>query len=151
VRFSLDTNVLVYAADPNAGPKLAVAQQIILRAAPRDCLLTLQSLQEFYSATVSKRRLLPLAARTAVEQFIATFRRPPAAVSTSSLRLAMTVAGQKRFAFWDALLLASAGEAGCEAVISEDMHPGAMLGPVRVVPAFDTAGNISPEADALLA
>jgi predicted nucleic acid-binding protein len=58
---------------------------------------------------------------------------------------------QKRFSFWDALLLASAGEAGCEAVISEDMRPGAMFGGVRIIPAFDKAGGISPEADALLA
>jgi predicted nucleic acid-binding protein len=55
-----------------------------------------------------------------------------------------------RFSFWDALLLATAEAGGCEAIISEDMHPGAMLGRVRVVPAFDGAGNISPEADALL-
>jgi predicted nucleic acid-binding protein len=47
------------------------------------------------------------------------------------------------FQFHDAVLLATAETAGCTAVISEDMHPGARLGRIQVVPAFDAAGGIT--------
>ena len=49
----------------------------------------------------------------------------------------------------DALLLATAAEAGCAAAISEDMADGAALGSIRVVPAFAGDG-VNPVARALL-
>ena len=47
-RFSLDTNILVYAVDRDAGARHEAARSIMLRAAQADCLLTLQALGEFF-------------------------------------------------------------------------------------------------------
>ena len=148
--FSFDTNVLIYAAGAHVGPKHLAADEMLARAALGGCVLTTQSLQEFFGVTVRKRLLPPPDARRVVVNLLRAFPEP-CSVTSTSLQTAMSAAEQKLFSFWDALLLACADERGCEAVISEDMHPGAVLGRVRVVPAFDRAGSISAEADALLA
>jgi predicted nucleic acid-binding protein len=62
----------------------------------------------------------------------------------------MDAAAEGRFSYRDALLLATAAEAGCAAAISEDMGDGAALGPIRVVPAFAGDGGVNPAARALL-
>ena len=51
---------------------------------------------------------------------------------------------------YDALLLPTAGAAGCAAVISEGMAADATLAGVRVVPAFTAAGAIAQAAQAVL-
>ena len=66
MRFTLDTNVLVYAVDRNAGERHQVALDIAHRAQGGDCVLTLQSLVElFRTLTGPKLRVSPiLAVRT---------------------------------------------------------------------------------------
>ena len=54
-RFSLDANVLVYAADRTAGERHERALHILDRAVRRDCVLTLQALAEFFYVTTRKR------------------------------------------------------------------------------------------------
>ena len=46
MRLSLDTNVLVYAFDADAGERHRLAMAIVDRAAAANCVLTLQSLGE---------------------------------------------------------------------------------------------------------
>jgi len=46
VRFSLDSNVLVYTADNREPARQATCIEIMARAARRDCVLTLQALSE---------------------------------------------------------------------------------------------------------
>ena len=53
-RFTLDTNILVYAADHLAGAKHELAIELMDRAMARDCVLTVQSLAEFYHAATRK-------------------------------------------------------------------------------------------------
>lgn len=55
LRFTLDSNILVYAADASEPTRQAAAIDIIARAARRDCLLTPQALAEFFHATTRKR------------------------------------------------------------------------------------------------
>jgi predicted nucleic acid-binding protein len=54
-RFSLDSNVLIYAADGRAGLRHARALHVLILAARRDCLLTLQALGEFFHVSTRKR------------------------------------------------------------------------------------------------
>jgi predicted nucleic acid-binding protein len=54
-RFSLDTNILVYAADLAAGERHERALEILDRAVRRDCVLTLQALAEFFHVTTRKQ------------------------------------------------------------------------------------------------
>lgn len=146
-RFSVDANVLVYSVHAEERRQLA-ALEVMERALGADCVLTLQALGEFFHV-VSRKRIRPRAeAAQQVRRWLVAFPDAVAA-SAQGLERAIAESATGRFAYWDALLLATAAEAGCTALISEDMAPGATLGPVRVVPAF--AGDlVSPEALALL-
>lgn len=148
-RFSLDSNVLVYAADSTDARRHASAVSIIGRAARQPCVLTPQAFAEFFAVT-SRKSIMPRAEAVAqIRDWIELFS--VSAGPTADLVLAAAeAAASGRFQFYDALLLATAGAAGCEAVISEDMHPGATLAGARVVPAFDAGGGIGAEALALL-
>lgn len=121
-RFTLDTNVLVYAADSRAGAKHAIALAILDRAPRCDSLLALQVLGEFYAAVTRKSIVSPSQAAQAVRGWLATFET--VAASNGALRSALDAAGAGRLSFWDAMLLATAREAGCSLVISEDMGDG---------------------------
>jgi predicted nucleic acid-binding protein len=144
---SLDSNALIYTV--SAGdPRQFAAQRLVRLAATGGGLLTMQALGEFYHVSPRKGFVTRAEAAAQVRRWLAIFPTPPApTVAALEAALAASVAG--RFAYWDALLLTTAAEAGCAAVISEDMAPGATLGPIRVVPAF--AGDApSPEALAVL-
>ena len=56
-RFTLDTNVLVYAVDRDAGEKHDSAKDLMGRAALKDCVLTVQALAEFFHITTRKKLL----------------------------------------------------------------------------------------------
>lgn len=144
-RFSLDANILVYAADANAGARKEAATELIARAARCDCVLTLQSLAEFFSVVTRKRLAMAVEAASQVQRW-ATIFGPPVSADSAALTAAMQAASAKRFQFWDALLLATARGAGCVAMLTEDMHPGAELSGIQIVPAFDAHGALSAEA-----
>ena len=54
-RFTLDTNILVYALAGNPDARRQRAEHIINLARRCDCWLTLQSVSEFYAAVTRKR------------------------------------------------------------------------------------------------
>ena len=56
-RFTLDTNILVYAVDAREGRKREFAKHIIEAAVGLDCLLALQVVGEFYAAATTKLKL----------------------------------------------------------------------------------------------
>jgi predicted nucleic acid-binding protein len=147
--FTIDTNILVYTIDHAAGAKQASAISILRQAASQDCRLTLQALAEFNSAATRKRMLAPDQAHDLITNWLTLFPQPiplsPAALLAASSRTAGS-----GFSFWDALLVTTAAHAGCLAVISEDMAPGATLAGARIVRAFDAAGAVSADARAVI-
>jgi predicted nucleic acid-binding protein len=65
-------------------------------------------------------------------------------------RAALAEAAAGRFSYWDALLLATLGRAGCSVLLSEDMADGARLAGVTVRDPF-AADTLPDEIEALLA
>jgi len=147
-RLTLDANVLVYAAD-RRDPRAPAAQDIIERAARTDCVLTVQALGEFLTVVLRKKGV-PYAEAMRLLRTWAKLFGDAVPHGADGLAIAAEAASLGRFQFWDAMLLATAGAAGCTALISEDMAHGARLGPVTVVRAFEGTA-VSPEAAALLA
>ena len=133
--FSLATNILVYALDARAGPKHALAAEIVDRAVDVDCRLTLQSLSEFYAAVTRKSLVAKMDAATQVEDWLAVF--PCLAATPDAMRAALACAAAGRASYWDALLVATAGEGGCEVVLSEDMADGAKMDGVTIINPFN--------------
>lgn len=147
-RFTLDTNILVYSVDARDPRKQALALEIIRASVVRDCPLALQAIGEFYAATTTKLRFGLDDARRRSLQLLASFET--FAHSANAVRAALGEAGKGRFSFWDAVLLASAAEAGCSLIFSEDMQDGARFGSITVGNPFGKAG-LSASARAILA
>jgi predicted nucleic acid-binding protein len=54
-----------------------------------------------------------------------------------------------RTSYWDGLLIATAAEAGCSSILTEDLADGTILSGVKVINPF-TSGGISEAADHVL-
>jgi predicted nucleic acid-binding protein len=129
-RYTLDTNILIYAMDRSVGAKHRLAVDIVDRSIERPCVLTLQALAEFVHA-VTRKDLVPR--RDAVAQardWLAAFEVTAADTDALDAAYAATLAGA--FGLFDALLLATARKAGCTIALSEDMGDGAKLDGITV-------------------
>ena len=128
----LDTNVLLYAADaaPASAAKRRIALEVV-RAAVADGTGTLstQVLQEFFVGATRKLGIRASRARTLVETFAAmevVVVRPDMILGATHLHETASIS------FWDALIVTSAAEAGCQRLISEDLQDGRAYDGVRV-------------------
>src|SRR5262249_35693343 len=83
-RFTLDTNLLVYAIDNAAGVRHDAAGQIIQHAVRVDCWLTLQAVSEFYAVVTRKGIVQPPDAAPQPADCLDLF--PSAAASQPPLR-----------------------------------------------------------------
>ena len=145
--FTLDTNILVYALDRRAGERHALASRIIQHAVLADCRLTLQAVSEFFAAVTRKRLISPAEAVAQAQDWLELFRT--VAASASAVGSALTTAASGRASYWDALLVATAAEAGCSTILTEDLADGTLLLGVTALNPF--AGNLlTPAAVALL-
>ena len=132
-RAFVDTNVLVYAHDTTAGEKRDAAAAIVteLWESRRGCL-SVQVLQELY-VTLTRKLPKPLGSQRAVgvlEDFARWHVHAPHADDVvAAARL------QERFtlSFWDAMILRSTAELGCDILYSEDLNAGQRYDGVRVV------------------
>jgi predicted nucleic acid-binding protein len=66
------------------------------------------------------------------------------------VRGALGEAASGRASYWDALLVATAAEAGCVAIITEDLADGAAVGDVRIRHPFAASGGIADPVRRLL-
>jgi predicted nucleic acid-binding protein len=147
-RFTLDTNLLVYSVDNAAGDRHLLAREIVDRAVESECWLTLQALGEFYAATTRKGVMPRAEAAAQTADWLELF--PTVAASAATVRVAMADATARRASYWDALLLATAAEAGCSIILTEDMSDGAILGGVRVHNPFAGSGELTAASRRLL-
>lgn len=143
-RFSLDTNILVYAVDRDAGDRHEQSKDLVGQAAKRDCVLTVQALAEFYHATTRKRLLEPSHAKIFVQDWLNVFSI--AAADDTTLVNAMEAVEEHQLSFWDAMIWAVARQANCSIIISEDMQSVQHLGGIEFLDPFasDTADRLTP-------
>lgn len=129
-RYTFDANVLVYSVDCSAGEKHGRAMMLVDGAIERECVLTIQALGEFFFV-VTRKGIAPAAdAAAQVGDWLHVF--PTAAANDAALRRALDTTRRSRLGFWDAMLLATACEAGCDVVLSEDLQDGMRLHGVTV-------------------
>ena len=129
-RYSIDTNILVYSVDRREGDKHQRAVDIVDRSVDLDCVLTGQSIAEFVVVATSRRMLSKPDAIAQARDWRLLF--PVVTASASAFDAALGAFEAGRFGLWDALLLATAREAGCTTLLSEDMQDGAALDGIAV-------------------
>jgi predicted nucleic acid-binding protein len=125
-RFSIDTNILVYSIDKDAGTRHEQSRTLVDALVDRDCVLTLQALAEFFHA-VTRKSKMPVAEATAmVHDWMELF--PVAIADGRTLSQAIALKNEHDFAFWDAMLVQAARAAGVTRLLTEDMQDGRRLG-----------------------
>jgi predicted nucleic acid-binding protein len=133
----VDTNVLIYAHDADAGTKHQTAKAVLRDLWSRRVgLLSTQVLQEFY-VNVTRKIATPLPkplARTVVDSYtVWCIDTTPNEVSA-----AFRIEDEAGIGFWDALIIAAARKAGATRILSEDLNPGQMIAGVRIENPFST-------------
>jgi len=146
-RFSLDTNVLVYAFDASAEDRHRRALTILDVAARRPCILTVQALAEFHSVVTRKGMLARREAAAQARDWSTEYEVVGA--DGDALGKALSAADDERFSVWDALMLATLEQAGCTLLLSEDVGDGAKFGKLTVVNPFKGAAIPKRAAEAL--
>lgn len=134
MRFSVDTNVLVYAAVSQTGAKHRAALEVMRRVSGLDCIITLQVLAELFRALTGKFKVAAREATATVEQWRSVM--PVVAADESCLVDAMDAVAGHGLSFWDAMLWATVKHAGCGLLLTEDGQDGFALGGVVLVNPF---------------
>jgi predicted nucleic acid-binding protein len=132
----VDTNILIYAHDSSAGDKHIKAQALVrdLWQSGEGCL-SIQVLQEFYVNVTQKvtRPLSPDEAASIVSELsVWLVHRPGVDDVLDAIRLQ----GRYQISFWDAMIVTSALQLGCERLWSEDLSAGQAYDTVRVANPF---------------
>lgn len=151
-RITLDTNVLFYAADEDAGERHERAREVIEEAARHhDGFLTLQTLSELFASVTREGKLSVPEASAAVADYQELF--PVVAATPDSLRMAIGVVRRHSLSFWDAMQWAVARQAGATLFLSEDLQDGRELegvlfrDPFRAEDPFAREGEPPPETE----
>jgi predicted nucleic acid-binding protein len=124
-----DTNILVYAQQ--TGAKADRARALFADGGK----LSVQVLNEFTAVSRRKLRTEWREIAEAISDALALVD-PPLALSLNLHAAARALAEDHRLSFYDALIVASAIEAGCDILYSEDMQHGRIIGGLAIVNPF---------------
>ena len=143
----VDSNVLIYAHDVDAGRKRDVAKGLLRDLwLTRTGVISTQELHEFY-VNVTRKIRTPLSkteARGVVRTYVPWCLEP----ETSDVSEAFRIEDEAGISFWDALIVAAAARSGATRVLSEDLNPGQIVSGVTVVNPFeDSAQAPASQAD----
>ena len=118
----LDTNVLIYAFAAN-DPRSGKAEALLAAGG----VISVQVLNEFVN--VSRRKLgRGWADIESALGVLRTLLDPPLPLTIDLHEAAVAHARDHGFAFYDALIIATASRSGCNVLYTEDMHHGQSIG-----------------------
>ncbi|MGH8277402.1 MAG: PIN domain-containing protein [Steroidobacteraceae bacterium] len=129
----VDTNILIYAHDRDAGQKRAKAAQALERLWDEHTgRLSTQVLQEFYVTVTQKlaTTLTRASAREVVRMYSPWVHQ---LTTTDTILRASGLAELVQLSFWDSLILASAEQAQAAQLYSEDLNVGQTIAGIRIV------------------
>jgi predicted nucleic acid-binding protein len=132
----VDTNVLVYAHDITAGDKHSRARALIEKLwNNREGCLSIQVLQEFF-VTATRKIPKPLEAPAAAGIIDDLAHWHVHAPTAADVLAAIDIHQRTGASFWDAMILRSAKELGCQTLHSEDLNPGQAYEGVQILNPF---------------
>jgi predicted nucleic acid-binding protein len=131
VKTFVDTNILIYAHDPQARDKHEVAKRLLGELwKSRTGVLSMQVLQEFY-VNATRKIAVPLSKADA-RLIVDSYARWCTDTTPAEISAAFRIEDESRIGFWDALIVASAAKSGAVRVVSEDLNAGQAIAGVRV-------------------
>lgn len=128
-----DTNIFGYSIDLRDKKKQNIARELIRNFPTNEIVISTQVLQEFYNVATTKlkhdvtevKKIMFSATRFNVWQ-----------VSVNTIFSAIDINTRYQFSIWDSLILASAIEAGCDTLYTEDLNNGQVVEGVKIVNPF---------------
>jgi predicted nucleic acid-binding protein len=125
-RAFLDTNVLIYAFGEGDWRKPRAEELVVAGS-----VISVQVLNEFVAAARRKYRMPWRDVVGALEAINAVFPEPRAltfAVHSAAVDISATLG----YHIYDSLIIASALDAGCDVLYSEDLHDGHVIGGLTI-------------------
>lgn len=130
----VDTNVLVYRLDAEAGPKQARAQAVLEQLwRQRTGRISFQVLHEYYAVATRKLHIEPKRVRAGIHDLLAW---RPVVHDNTVLERAWQVQDRYGLSFWDAAVVAAAQVAGCTRLLTEDLQERSSFDGLVVVNPF---------------
>ena len=135
----VDTNILIYAHDVEAGLKRARSIETLAQLWDSGCgALSVQVLQEFYVNVTQKLRT-PIA-RSIAREVVGTYGLWVREVTTpDTVTRATHLSELAQISFWDAMIVASAEQTGARQLYSEDLNAGQTIAGILIVDPFARA------------
>jgi len=128
----VDTNILIYAHDKDAGQKYDICASVLRSLwQQRTGVISTQVLQEFY-VNVTRKIANPLSkpkAREIIESYLAWHVELNDIVT---MLAASELEERYQLSFWDALIVAAATNAKADKIITEDMNHGKIIEGIRI-------------------
>jgi predicted nucleic acid-binding protein len=135
LRVAVDTNVLLYAEGIDDPVRQERARfWLAALTGGHDTILPVQVLAELAAVLLRKRRMSAVAVGEVLASYSATAN--VVATSPDTLGAALDLIAAHGLSFWDAVILATAAEAGCDLLLSEDMQDGFVWRGVTVANPF---------------
>jgi predicted nucleic acid-binding protein len=131
-RAFVDTNVLVYAHDVDAGERHTVAARLVAELwERREAVISTQVLQELY-VNVTRKIPSPLSRPTA-RQLVRTYAAwRVETIGPPEILLASELEEQHQLSFWDALIVAAALKSGATRIFTEDLSAGRSIAGIGI-------------------
>ncbi len=131
----IDTNVLVYAFDGSDPVKQRTARRVLEEST--SIVLSTQVLLEFF--VVVTRKLTPPVPEQLAADAVAELARLRVIPTDEHLVLrAVTTSITEQISVWDAMIIEAAAEAGCDRILTEDLHTGSTIRDMEIVDPFVT-------------
>ena len=134
----VDTNILIYAHDLDAGQRNTLSADILRDLwENRIGIISTQVLQEFY-VNVTRKIENPLPkskARGIIESYLAW---PVELNDAKTVLAASEIEERHMLSFWDALIVASARNAEAEKILTEDLNHGQQIEGILIENPFVT-------------
>jgi predicted nucleic acid-binding protein len=139
MKFALDTNILVYAEGLDGAEFRDVAMSTIRRLPQQGIVIPVQVLGELYNVLLRKAGR----SRPDARDVLLRWRQAYSVLDTTEAALGMAadLSADNQLQIWDAVILSVASQAGCQILLSEDMHDGFTWGGVTVVNPFAEIPN----------
>jgi len=132
-KYFLDTNIFVYALNPNSSAKTKVSQRLIEEGLDSgNGIVSYQVVQEFFSLAF-RMFSQPMSVFEAEEYLNSVFRPLLAVHSSPALFVsALQVYSRHRLSWFDSLIVAAALESGCSILYTEDLQHGRKFDGIRI-------------------
>jgi predicted nucleic acid-binding protein len=141
----LDTNILIYAHDVDAGDRHWRAKEVVRRFWDSgQGMLSTQVLNEFYVNATQKipSPMDPPRVRAVIQAYLSWNVQT---LGPDSVLAASEIQQRYRISYWDALIVHAASKGGASVLYTEDLNAGQVMEGVRIVnPLLDSAVHDSP-------